>query len=200
MTALSDEELVAKYRMLGGKPHGTPYADELFQRHYHRVALWCYRVSGDRDAATDLAQDVFVKAWAHLDHYRSDAKFTTWLYTIARNHCFNALKSRGRSAEEAIEGGLLEALGVQEAGFDTDLERAQLAGAAREMMAKELTPTEAKVMTLHFSEELPLEAISRLLRMDNPSGAKAYIVSAKRKLKVAVERWAARGRRAERNV
>lgn len=200
MTTLSDEELVAQYRMAGGKPRGTPYADELFQRHYHRVALWCYRVSGDRDAATDLAQDVFVKAWSHLDHYRSDAKFSTWLYTIARNHCFNAVKSKGRSAEDAVEGSLLDALGVQVAGFDTALERAQMSDAAHEIMAKELTPVEAQVMTLHFAAELPLDAISRLLKMDNPSGAKAYIVSAKRKLKVAVERWATRGRRAERNA
>jgi hypothetical protein len=58
-----------------------------------------------------------------------------------------------------------------------------LTGVAREMMAKELTPVEAQVMMLHFGEDMPLAAISRLLKMENASGAKAYVVSAKRKLK-----------------
>ncbi len=200
MTALSDEELVAKYRELGGKPQGTPYADALFQRHYSRVALWCYRIAGDREAATDLAQEVFVKAWAHLDHFRADAKFSTWLYMIARNHCFNAAKSRERSAEDAVECDVLDSLGSQDAGFDSALERAQMADVAREMMAKELTPLEAQVMAMHFGQDLPLSAISRLLRMENASGAKAYIVSARRKLKVAVDRWTARERRGGRDA
>ena len=197
MTALSDEELVARFRELGGKPQGTPYADALFQRHYSRVALWCYRVAGDRDRAADLAQEVFVKAWAHLEHFRADSKFSTWLFMIARNHCFNALKSRERQAEDAMDGDLLDGLSGREAGFDEDLEREQMAGVAREMLAKELTPLEAQVMTLHYGEELPLPAIARLLRLENSSGAKAYVVSAKRKLKTAVDRWSARSRRGE---
>ncbi len=102
---------------------------------------------------------------------------------IARNHCFNALRSRERQSEDAVEPGVLDALGVQAAGFDSALERAQLTGVAREMMAKELTPVEAQVMMLHFGEDMPLAAISRLLKMENASGAKAYVVSAKRKLK-----------------
>jgi RNA polymerase sigma-70 factor (ECF subfamily) len=195
LTALSDEELVAKYQEHGGPPRGTPFADELIQRHYSRVALWCYRVAGDRDAATDLAQEVFTKAWSHLSHFRADSKFSTWLYMIARNHCFNALRSRERQSEDAVEPGVLDALGVQAAGFDSALERAQLTGVAREMMAKELTPVEAQVMMLHFGEDMPLAAISRLLKMENASGAKAYVVSAKRKLKIAVDRWTARMQR-----
>ena len=192
MTALSDEELVEKYREAGGRPQGTSFADALFQRHYSRVALWCFRVSGDRDSATDLAQEVFSKAWAHLDHFRADSKFTTWLYMITRNHCFNAMKSKGRMAEDAVESERLESFSSLAAGVDSTLEQAQLLQAARTMMATELTPLESQVMILHFAEELPLSTISRLLKMDNPSGAKAYIVSAKRKLKVAVERWSKR--------
>ena len=44
-------------------------------------------------------------------------------------------------------------------------------------------------MTLHYAEEFPLDAVTRLLKLDNASGAKAYIVSAKRKLARAVARW-----------
>ena len=188
-TALSDEELVAKYREAGGPPGGTPFADELFSRHYSRVALWCWRIAGDRDAAADLAQEVFSRAWMNLDQFRGDSKFTTWLYMVARNHGFNSAKKAGRLREEATGAEKLDLLGHTAATYDSALERAQMIEVAEGMMAAELTPIESQVMTLHFSEELPLDAISRLLKMDNPSGAKAYVVSAKRKLKAAVERW-----------
>ncbi len=47
---------------------------------------------------------------------------------------------------------------------------------------------EAKVITLHYGDELTLEAITRMLRLTNPSGAKAHIVSARRKLRAAIAR------------
>ena len=56
-----------------------------------------------------------------------------------------------------------------------------------------LDETERTVFTLHYGEELPLDAITRMLRLENSSGAKAYIVSAKRKLARAVEKLFVRG-------
>lgn len=188
MSSFTDEELVARYQE-AGRPAGTPFADELFQRHYAKVALWCLRLTGDRDMATDLAQEVFVKAWGHLEHFRGDSKFSTWLFMIARNHCFNTVKKLGRNLEDAVEREVAEQMATTEAGFDAAVERREMLEAAREMMARELTPTEAQVMTLHYVEELPLPTISRMMRLENASGAKAFVVSAKRKLKAAVDRW-----------
>ncbi len=188
MTALSDEELIARYQEAGGRPLGTPFAEELFRRHYSRVALWCFRVAGDRDGATDLAQDVFAKAWSHLDSFRAESRFSTWLFMIARNHCFNALRSKSRLREDSLDAESFTDPTGQAPGFDSDLERQQLLTLGRSLMVSELTPLESQVMTLHFAQEMPLSAIARLLRLDNPSGAKAYIVSAKRKLKSALSR------------
>jgi RNA polymerase sigma-70 factor, ECF subfamily len=192
MTSLSDEELVARFRDSGGRNGGSHFADELFKRHYARVSLWCFRIAGDREQATDLAQGVFAKAWVHLEHFRDESKFTTWLYMIARNHCFNSMQSRNRNPEEAVEPEQLELQGSIPARFDSALEQSQLVEIARGFMASELTPVESQAMTLHYVDGLPLDAVSRLLALDNQSGAKAYIVSAKRKLKTAVDRWKAR--------
>jgi len=49
------------------------------------------------------------------------------------------------------------------------------------------------VFTLHYGDGMPLDAITRLLRLQNASGAKAFVVSAKRKLARATERLRARG-------
>ncbi len=63
----------------------------------------------------------------------------------------------------------------------------------REFLSVTLDPLERTVFTLHYGDEMPLDAITRLLRLDNASGAKASIVSARRKLAKAVQRLRARG-------
>src|SRR5215831_19245713 len=105
---LSDEELVARYRAASGSPPADRWLNELFQRHHGRVALWCLRLTGNREAAADLAQDVFLKAFRNLDSYRGDSKFSTWLYSITRNHCFNEIKSRATSPPETAEPALAD--------------------------------------------------------------------------------------------
>jgi DNA-directed RNA polymerase specialized sigma24 family protein len=59
----------------------------------------------------------------------------------------------------------------------------------RTLLAETLDETERRVMTLHYGEDLTLDAVTRLLGLTNASGAKAYIVSARRKLSGAVRRW-----------
>jgi DNA-directed RNA polymerase specialized sigma subunit len=75
---------------------------------------------------------------------------------------------------------------------DAVMERKELAEVARQLVCEALEETERAVFTLHFAEELPLEVIGRMLNLTNASGAKAYLVSAKRKLERAVRRWKAK--------
>src|SRR4051812_6599498 len=188
MQSVSDEDLVADYRTRIGSREAESLWNELFRRHQGRVALWCLRLTGDRESAADLAQEVFLKAFRYLDSYRGESKFSTWLYSIARNHCFNEIKARTAKPEDTGEP-LLAALADTSPDAHTNLERQDAAQMLRELVRDSLTEVEARVITLHYAEELPLSAVSRLLNLDNASGAKAYIVSAKRKLARAVARW-----------
>ena len=56
MEPLSDEELVARYRANAGSREADSLWNELFRRHHGRVALWCLRLTGNRESAADLAQ------------------------------------------------------------------------------------------------------------------------------------------------
>ena len=67
------------------------------------------------------------------------------------------------------------------------------AAQVRKLLAETLDETEQAVFTLHYGEDVPLDAITRLLGLQNASGAKAHVVSAKRKLARAVQRWKASG-------
>jgi RNA polymerase sigma factor (sigma-70 family) len=192
MDPMPDEELVARYRAQAGSSEGEQWLNELFQRHHRRVSLWCLRLTGDRESAVDLAQEVFLKAFRYLDTFRGSAKFSTWLYSIARNHCFNEIRSRA-AAPESICGPILMEIADQTPGALHRMERDSSAAVLRELMGSSLTEVETQVITLHYVDELPLDAVTRLLKLDNPSGAKAYVVSARRKLAKAMERRTARG-------
>jgi RNA polymerase sigma-70 factor, ECF subfamily len=188
MEMFSDEELVERYRSASGSPSGDPFIDQLFHRHHSRVAAWCYRLTGDVDSAADLSQEVFLKAFRHLDSFRGLSKFTTWLYSIARNHCMDELKSRAGHPQQVDEEvlGQVEDLHLEPAS--DAIERRQTEELMRQMMREELNEIETRVMTLHFVDELPLDVITRLLGLTNPSGAKAHVVNARRKLIRALDR------------
>ena len=68
----------------------------LVNRHQASVLNLIYRFVGDRTQAKDLAQEVFIRVWQTAKTYKPKAKFTTWLYRITANLCFNELKSSRR--------------------------------------------------------------------------------------------------------
>lgn len=193
MGDLSDEQLVAGYRSRTDAKSGETFLNELFDRYYSRVSLWCWRFTRDRDLAADLAQEVFTKVYQHLDAFRAEAKFSTWLYTIARNHCMNTIKARAAAFREVSDQELADVVDRQAEDPLGRLERAQSVSVVRTLIAECLDETEQKVMLLHYGEEIPLAGITSALNLTNSSGAKAYIVSARRKLSRALERWKARG-------
>lgn len=197
MRELTDEELVGLSARETESPARQHQAiDELFRRYQERVALWCWRVAGDREWASDLSQEVFLKAFRNLASFRGQSKFSTWLYIIARNHCFNAVQSRGvRAEDQLLDFDLLpDTFGKP---VDRALEHEQEIRNMRHLMNQSLDETERQVMTLHYGEEMTLDSISRLLNLQNASGAKAFIVSAKRKLQSAIQRTNAKGPRGE---
>src|SRR5215472_15123341 len=122
MTVLSDEELVDRYRAVSGTQQ-KGFLNELFERHRTRVAAWCYRMTGDVDAATDLAQEVFLKAFQNIQSFRGQSKFTTWLYSIARNHGMDLLRARSAGPILAGEAALERVQDVRAAQLLSTMER-----------------------------------------------------------------------------
>lgn len=194
MQELSDEQLVARYRAEAGSSAGDASLNELFGRYHQRVAVWCYRFTGDRNSAADLAQDIFLRAFRSIPTFRGDSKFGTWLYAIARNHCVNEMKTRVSRPDQRTD--VVEDI-ADEKAVDVlgDLEREESVRSMRSLIEETLDETEKQVMALHFGEEMKLDIITRLLGLTNASGARAYVVSAKRKLGAAVNRWNAREQR-----
>ncbi|MGC2742959.1 MAG: RNA polymerase sigma factor [Candidatus Angelobacter sp.] len=194
---LTDEALIARYRAEAGRPSASEaqaeqYLNELFGRHHVKVARWCLSVTGDRESAADLAQEICVKAYQNLSYFKGESKFSTWLYSITRNHCLNAVRSRASAPQMDSDELLMDTLPDVKDSALAQMERKQQADIARQLINETLEETEKAVFTMHFGEELPLDVITRMLNLTNASGAKAFLVSAKRKLDRAAKRWQAR--------
>jgi RNA polymerase sigma-70 factor, ECF subfamily len=68
----------------------------LYREHVGRVYALCLRLSGDTQAANELTQDVFVKAWQGLGGFRGDSAFGTWLHALACNAVRQSQRSEAR--------------------------------------------------------------------------------------------------------
>jgi len=76
---------------------------ELVQKYQQPVMNFIYRTLRDETEAEDLAQNVFLQVYKSRARYRQTAKFSTWLFTIARNLCLNELRRRSRHPAESLE-------------------------------------------------------------------------------------------------
>ena len=70
--------------------------EELIREHQRMIHSLCYRMSGSVADAEDLAQETFIQAYQHLDGFRAEARFSSWLYRIALNLCLNWQKRNQR--------------------------------------------------------------------------------------------------------
>jgi RNA polymerase sigma-70 factor (ECF subfamily) len=88
--AAADIDLIERY--LGGD---VAAFDELMRAHEDRVFAICLRMLRDREQALDATQETFLTVFRKVDRYRAQAAFSTWLYRVAVNACYDHLR-RGR--------------------------------------------------------------------------------------------------------
>ncbi len=111
----------------------------VYHAHVGRVYALCLRLSGDRQEAEELTQDVFVRAWEKLGSFRGESAFGTWLHRLAVNTVLMARRARGRRERRVASSEDPEALALpphgDAPGLALDLERAlaRLPEGAREV-------------------------------------------------------------------
>src|SRR3989440_4270477 len=99
-SAVADGELVQS--ALAGRESSF---EELVRRYQRPIAAYVYRMVGDYDSALDLTQEVFIKVYNSLSRYRSEFKFSTWIYKIAHNAAIDHLR-RGAVREQSLTVGI----------------------------------------------------------------------------------------------
>lgn len=100
LVELTDEELIKEFQT-----NNTVEAYELLVKRYKDpLTNFVYRFVGDKDTSVDIVQDTMIRFYMNKDSYKSFAKFSTWIYTIATNLAKNELKRRKRKKLLSIFG------------------------------------------------------------------------------------------------
>lgn len=146
---------------------------KLFDRHQAGVVRFAWRFTGSHAQAEELAQDIFIKLFRSAGSYQPSAKFKTYLYRVATNHCLNARRGPAAKLEvtvdqterplepsgsattpgESLEGKQLEAVVARALEAMSERERAafcmcRFEGLAYKDIAVALSATEAAVKSL----------------------------------------------------
>jgi len=144
--------------------------DELIVRYQHRLLRYLLYLTGNREMAEDLFQEVWMRVVVRGGQFNGRARFDTWLFTIARNLVIDQRRKRTmQSLDEMFEGGgeddrpmSFEIAGGEPTPFDrlANLEDRQRIAAA----LMELDTIHREVLVLRFHEELSLEEIATVTR------------------------------------
>jgi RNA polymerase sigma-70 factor (ECF subfamily) len=150
----------------------------LLASHQRRVYGTCFHLMGNPERASELAQETLLTAWTTLSTFRGESTLGTWLYSIARHQCFNAMRKRHEllTHDGVIEGGSLEATAL------AALRKHERDELLREAAAEVLDPTEQEAIHLRYVEHLPQDEITRLLDLQSGSGARGLLQRCRRKL------------------
>lgn len=168
---------------------------ELIKRYERPVFSLVFRMVRNRELAEDLTQDTFVKVLSHLDRYRSDFKFSSWLFKIANNVAIDHLRRR-QLETVSLDGSPHAATNadVEATRFDLaddaenaleEIESREL-GSAIEQAIAGLRPEYRSCIMLRHVEGRSYEEIATTL--DLPLGTvKTYIHRARHELRRALE-------------
>jgi RNA polymerase sigma-70 factor (ECF subfamily) len=118
-----------------------PAFASLVETYWARLYRWLYQLTRDRHLAEDLAQETFLKAFAHLGRFKAGTNFRAWLFRIAHNSFANQHRAAAKRraplpddlpaagqgpAEEVVSKETLEGLAEAVAGLPTDFRAALL--------------------------------------------------------------------------
>lgn len=132
--------------------------EHAMETHLLKVYRLCYWLVKDKTAAEDICQDVFLKAYKHLDSFRGDSKLETWLYRIAVNEAKRYVRSWTFRH--------LLYFAQPKSGESTDIESQVIKKDGEAKVGKHVDALPFKyrqVIILHYYEELEAEDIASIL-------------------------------------
>ncbi|MCK8522011.1 RNA polymerase sigma factor [Aquimarina sp. D1M17] len=134
----------------------------LVEKYQSLVYTVVYRVVKNKEIAEEVAQDTFVKAFRSLQKYRGEAKFSTWLYTIAYRKSLDAIKSNKR----IMTSELIEEINEGEIELVTDALNYLQVKERKQIIADsilKLPEEEAAIVTLYYFDEKSIKEIVEII-------------------------------------
>ncbi len=168
-------------QVLSGNTSAFAYFVETYQDMAITIA---YRICGNMQDAEDVVQESYVKAYRNLHSFRSESKFSTWLYRIVYNTAVTHAKTQmwTSSRETQMEDASLPV----EDNLQMDMEQTE----RKEMVAdilQRMPKGDALLLTLYYMEENPVKEIAQITGL-NESNVKVKLFRARKTFKELLEK------------
>jgi RNA polymerase sigma-70 factor (ECF subfamily) len=160
--------------------------EELVKKHTRGLLNLVYRYLGDASRAEDVSQDIFIKVYRARMKYEPKAKFSTWLYRIAVNHCLNEI--RARKSQPSL-GTPINDLLEEPQGQDPDarLSQAELQQAVKAAI-NALPENQRMAVILARYEDMSYDEIAEAMSM-SLEAVKSVLFRAKENLKLSLAKY-----------
>ncbi|MGD0091168.1 MAG: RNA polymerase sigma factor [Planctomycetota bacterium] len=171
--------LIARFRTGDTGAYG-----ELFDEHHRRILHWALQIVRNEEAALDVAQEVFLRAFEELPYWRAEARISSWLHRTALNVCFEFLRADerqrryGEQPADSCAAASPESLVLQKEILS-----------AIDNAVRSLPPRQRAVFALKQYEDLGFSEIAPLLDI-TANGAKASYYRAILALRERLHRFA----------
>lgn len=146
--------------------------EDLVRKYERQIVSTISRMTNQSPDTEDLAQEVFVRLWKSAPRYQASAKFTTFLFTIARNLVFNYSGKKSRHKEQSLEAYEQDnphlTPRTADSSPDRDLEHLELQQRVDAAIAS-LPEKQRLAVILRQQEKLPYEELAVVLELSIPA-------------------------------
>jgi RNA polymerase sigma-70 factor, ECF subfamily len=165
---------------------GDTTAFRLVMEEYQSYAyVLAFRILTNEEDTNDVVQEAFIRLWKNLHRYNPSVKFTTWLYSIVTNLCYDKLRSRkARRTFEDTDSSLLASLTTED-NPGQSLDNAELATLIG-VLTEELSPAQKMIFILRDIEGLSVREVCDVLHVSKGS-VKTNLVYARKQLRIKLE-------------
>jgi RNA polymerase sigma-70 factor, ECF subfamily len=158
---------------------------ELVDGHKDRLYGFIFRMVRNQHDAEDICQDAFLKAFASLESFSTEYRFSTWLFTIGYRVCLNNLRRKKPVSSEFD----FTTMPGRDDGETNDVLESEDAAKARSMVwsaVDRLSPPQRATVLLFYKQELGCHEIARILQMP-PATVKSHLHRARARLRELIE-------------
>ena len=157
----SDEKLILRFQ------EGDINAyNELVKRYKDRLLNFVLRYFNNVEQAEDVVQDTLIKLYTHASYYKNVAKFSTWIFTIAKNNALTELRKNKRKKTDSLwtEDGQIIDINSKEESLDSKVQN-EIAIDKLNKFLDEIPENFRMAVVLRDFQELSYEEISKILEI-----------------------------------
>ena len=157
----SDEKLILRFQ------EGDINAyNELVKRYKDRLLNFVFRYFNNVQQSEDVVQDTLIKLYTHASYYKNVAKFSTWIFTIAKNNALTELRKNKRKKTDSLwtEDGQVIDINSKEESLDSKIQN-EIAIDQLNKFLDEIPENFRMAVVLRDFQELSYEEISKILEI-----------------------------------